>query len=47
MSRDHHPPLRDVTSDIENTASSIVACLTMFKELMPGNELIKSVIVSM
>jgi hypothetical protein len=26
MSRDHHPPLRDVTADTENTASSIVAC---------------------
>jgi hypothetical protein len=30
MSRDQHPPPRDVTGDTENTASSIVACWTMF-----------------
>jgi hypothetical protein len=45
MSRDHHPPLRDVTADTENTASSIVACWTVFTELLPGNELIKSVTI--
>jgi hypothetical protein len=28
--------------DIKNTASSIVACWTMFTELLPGNALIKS-----
>jgi uncharacterized protein (UPF0333 family) len=27
MSRGHHPTLRDVTADTENTASSLVACL--------------------
>jgi hypothetical protein len=26
MSRDHHPPLRDVTAITENTSSSTVAC---------------------
>jgi hypothetical protein len=31
--------------DIENTASSIVACWTPFTELLPGNVLIKSVII--
>jgi hypothetical protein len=30
MSLDHHPQLRDVTADTENTASSIVACWTVF-----------------
>jgi hypothetical protein len=29
--------------DIENTASSNVACWTVFTELLPGNVLIKSV----
>jgi hypothetical protein len=43
MSRDHHPPLRDVTVDTEKTASSIAACWTVFTELLPGNALIKSV----
>jgi hypothetical protein len=43
MSRDHHPPLRDVTADTENTASCPVACWTVFTELLPGNALIKSV----
>jgi hypothetical protein len=28
---------------IENTAASIVACWTVFTELLPGNTLIKSV----
>jgi hypothetical protein len=45
MSRDHHPPLRDVTAGTETTASSIVACWTVFTELLPGNALIKSVTV--
>jgi hypothetical protein len=42
MSRDHYPPLRDVTADKENTISSIVAYWTVFTELLPGNALIKS-----
>jgi hypothetical protein len=42
-SHDHHPPLYDVTADMENTASPIVACWTVFTELLPGNALIKSV----
>jgi hypothetical protein len=33
MSLAHHPPLRDITADTEITASSIVACWTMFSEL--------------
>jgi hypothetical protein len=33
------PPLLGV-NDIENAASSIVACWTMFTELLPGNALI-------
>jgi nanoRNase/pAp phosphatase (c-di-AMP/oligoRNAs hydrolase) len=45
MSRDHHPPLRDVTADTENTDPSTVACWTVFTELLPGNALIKSVIL--
>jgi hypothetical protein len=45
MSRDHHPPLRDVTVDTENIASSIVACWTVFTELLPCNALIKSVTI--
>jgi hypothetical protein len=36
------PPLLG-TYDIENTVSSIVACWTVFTELLPGNTLIKSV----
>jgi hypothetical protein len=43
MSRDQHPPSHDVTSDTENTASSVVACWTVFTELLLGNVLIKSV----
>jgi hypothetical protein len=43
MSRYHHPPLRDVTADIENTAPSIVAHWTVFTELLPGNALLKSI----
>jgi hypothetical protein len=42
-SRDNHPSLRDVTADTGNTTSSIVACWTVFTELLPGNALIKSV----
>jgi hypothetical protein len=45
MSRDYHPPMRDVTADTENIASSIVACLTVFTEMLPGNALFKSVII--
>jgi hypothetical protein len=45
MSRDHHPFLRDVTVDMENTASSIVACWLVFTSLFPGNVLIKSVTI--
>jgi hypothetical protein len=40
-----HPPLRDVTADTENTAPSIVACWTVFTELLTGNALIKSVTI--
>jgi hypothetical protein len=47
MSRDHHPPLRDVTADTESTAFSVVACWTVFTELLPGNALIKSVTLFM
>jgi hypothetical protein len=36
-------PLLLGADDIENTASSIVACWTVFTELLPGNALIKSV----
>jgi hypothetical protein len=36
------PPLLG-TDDIENTASSIVSFWNVFKELLPGNVLIKSV----
>jgi hypothetical protein len=43
MSRDHYLLLCDVTADMENTTSSVVACWTMFTELLPGNALIKSV----
>jgi hypothetical protein len=46
MSCDHHPPLCDVTTSTENTASSIVACWAVFTQLLPGNGLIKSVILS-
>jgi hypothetical protein len=43
MSRDHHPRLRDVTADTKNTVSSVVACWTVFTELLPSRALIKSV----
>jgi hypothetical protein len=36
------PPLVGA-QDIENTVSSIVSCWTVFRELLPGNALIKSV----
>jgi hypothetical protein len=42
MSRDH-PPLRDITADMEDPAASIVGRWTMFTELSPVNALIKSV----
>jgi hypothetical protein len=45
MSRDHNPPLRDVTTDTENTASHIIACWTVLTEWLPGKALIKSVIL--
>jgi hypothetical protein len=45
MWHDHRPLLRDVTADMENTASSIVVCWTVFTELLPGNALIKSVTI--
>jgi hypothetical protein len=38
------PPLLG-EDDIENIASSIFACWTVFTELLPGNALIKSVAV--
>jgi hypothetical protein len=38
------PPLLGA-DDIENTASSIVACWTVFTELLPGNALIKFVTI--
>jgi hypothetical protein len=45
MSRDHHSSLLDVTVDAKNTASSIVACWTLFTKLLPGNAMIKSVTI--
>jgi hypothetical protein len=45
MSRDHYLLLCDVTADTENTASSIVACWTVFTQLLPGNALMKSVTI--
>jgi hypothetical protein len=45
MSRDQHLPLRDVNADTEDTASSTIACWTVFTELLPGNALIKSVTI--
>jgi hypothetical protein len=42
ISRDHHPPLRDVTA--ERKHSLLYCCvLDMFTELFPGNALIKCV----
>jgi hypothetical protein len=43
----HKPvvPLLNGAGDIENTASSIVACWTVFTEVLPGNALIKPVII--
>jgi hypothetical protein len=43
MSRDYKSLLCDATADTENTVSSIVACWTVFRELLPGNALIKSI----
>jgi succinate-acetate transporter protein len=45
MSRDHYLLLCDFTADKENTVSSIVACWTVFTELLPGNALIKPVTI--
>jgi hypothetical protein len=42
---DRYLLLCDVTVDTKNTASSIVACWTVFTELLPGNALIKSVTI--
>jgi hypothetical protein len=44
MSRDD-PPLRDVTADMENRASSPVACWSVFIKHLPGNTLIKSITI--
>jgi hypothetical protein len=44
-SRGLYPLLCDVTADTENTASCIVACWTVFTELLPGNALIKFVAI--
>jgi hypothetical protein len=44
-SHDHHPPLRDVAADTENTYSSTVACWIVFTELLLGNALFKSVTI--
>jgi hypothetical protein len=46
MSRDHYLLSCDVTADMENTASSTVACWTVSTELLPSNALIKSVTIS-
>jgi hypothetical protein len=43
--RDRYLLLCDVTADTESTATSIVACWTVFLELLPGNALIKSVTI--
>jgi hypothetical protein len=45
MSRDCYLLLCDVAADTDNTASSIVACRTVFTEMLPGNALIKSVTI--
>jgi hypothetical protein len=45
MSRGHYLLLCDVIADTENRAFSIVACWTVFTELLPDNALIKSVTV--
>jgi hypothetical protein len=43
ISRDRYP---SSLGSKENTASSIVACWTVFTELLPGNALIKSVMLN-
>jgi hypothetical protein len=43
MSLDHYLLLCDVTAYTESTASSIVACWTVFTELLRSNALTKSV----
>jgi hypothetical protein len=46
ISRDRYPAsLLARRSDLEKTASSIVACSIVFTELLPGNALIKSVTI--
>jgi hypothetical protein len=45
ISRDRYLLLFNVTANTENTASSIVACWTVFIELLPGNVLMKSVTI--
>jgi hypothetical protein len=45
MSRYQYLLLCDVTADAENTASSNVACWTVFTVLLPGNALVKSVTI--
>jgi hypothetical protein len=44
----HNPVVPQLlgADDIENMSSSIVACWTMFTELLPGNALKKSVTIS-
>jgi hypothetical protein len=46
MSRDHYLLLCGVTAGTENTTSFLIACWTVFTELLPGNALIKSVTIS-
>jgi hypothetical protein len=43
----HNPVVSPLlgADDIENTASSVVACWAVFTELLPGNALIKSVTI--
>jgi hypothetical protein len=43
----HNPivPVLLGADDVVNTASSVVACWTVFTELLPGNALIKSVTI--
>jgi hypothetical protein len=43
MSHDCYLLLSDGTTDTKNTASSIVACRTVFTELLAGNALTKFV----
>jgi ABC-type antimicrobial peptide transport system permease subunit len=47
MSHDHYPAslFGALVGSTENTVYSIVACWTVFTELLPGNALIKSFII--